>query len=61
MNLKKDLKSKKGQAVLEYILIFTFLVSGVFIVFGDFKPGNLGIKSAFSNAIDQAVTYINRG
>ncbi|MEW6075389.1 MAG: hypothetical protein AB1530_03680 [Candidatus Omnitrophota bacterium] len=60
MNLKKNLKSQKGQALLEYILIFTVMISVIFIVFGALTPEKLGIKPVFSGAIDNAIEYINR-
>lgn len=60
MNLKKDLKSKRGQAVVEYIVSFIVLAVGIIIIFGGFNPENLGIKSGFEHALDNAINQINR-
>jgi|YelNatPaOPRAMG01_1025707.scaffolds.fasta_scaffold49733_8 competence protein ComGC len=59
MNLKKNLKNKKAQTIVEYIIIFVVLAIGVVTVFGGFSPEKINIKTAFDQAINQAINKIN--
>jgi hypothetical protein len=59
MNLKMNLKSKKAQALVEYLCIFIIMTVGVFVVFGGLSLGdNLGVSSNFRfvSVLDQAVS-----
>ena len=60
MNLKKCLKSKHAQAVVEYILMFTILTLGVLFVFGTFDPEKLGIGAVMNRAVENALEQIRK-
>ena len=60
MNLKKNLKSKVGQAVVEYIVLFAILAASVLVVFGAFSPEGAGIRSKFDSSINAAIAHINQ-
>ena len=68
MNLKKDLKNTKAQALVEYVMIFTILVVAIVVVFGGFSLGvdkmgtnsTIGLKSVFTQAVNGAITQIQR-
>ena len=60
MNLKKYLKSKHAQAIVEYILMFTILTLGVLFVFGTFDPERLGIRAVMNQAVDSALEQIRK-
>lgn len=79
MNLKKCLRSKlryrflTGQAIVEYIMLFTILgvlFAGMIWVLGVDNPpagsdewgvrGGLNLRGAFNDAVDKAVEHIRR-
>jgi len=60
MNFRKNLKNPKGQAVVEYIVIFIILAVGILIAFGSFSPDRIGIQSVFNKAVDNAIGEINK-
>lgn len=60
MYLKKCLKTKSAQAVVEYILLFSIMVLGVLLAFGSFNPDRLGISIVMNNAVESALTEIRR-
>lgn len=67
MSLKKNLKSYKAQAIVEYIMVFIILAAAIITIFGGFNlgdnlgdGGNLSIRSVFSQAVDYAITQIQR-
>lgn len=72
MNFKKYLKSAEnkqttGQAIVEYIILFSVLAMGIIIIFGGFNPDNLklannqGLTRVFQQGIQGAINQINRG
>ena len=60
MHLKKCLKSKKSQAVVEYILLFTIVSLGVLIAFGGWDPERLGFVNIMNQAVDCALDQITK-
>jgi len=56
----KPKKGQIGQSVTEYIITFTVLVAGIMVIFGAFNPDFLNIRSVFDQAINNAITQINR-
>lgn len=60
MTLKKNLKSMKAQAVVEYIVTFVVLAAGILVIFGAFNPESLGIRSLFNQAVNNAIAEIQR-
>ena len=65
MSLPKNLKSKRGQAIVEYLLIFIIFAFAVVLAFGGFNLGdkngngtNLNIKSVFDSALNSAIDKI---
>lgn len=60
MNLKKNLKTIRAQSIVEYILVFTVIAAGIIVVLGGFMPENLRIKSAFDQAVNNAIGEINK-
>ncbi|OGX40609.1 MAG: hypothetical protein A2984_02715 [Omnitrophica WOR_2 bacterium RIFCSPLOWO2_01_FULL_41_12] len=60
MNLKKNLKTRRAQSIVEYILVFTVIAAGIIVVLGGFMPENLTIKTAFDQAVNNAIGEINK-
>jgi len=62
MSLEKALesKSKKAQALVEYIVSFIILVVGIIVVFGTFSPDSLSIGSIFKQGMVNAVEEMNK-
>jgi len=70
MNLKKNLKSKRAQAIVEYIVTFVAIAVGIMVFFVIFIPAtpdspdnffnNLRIKSVFNQAVDNAIREIQK-
>jgi len=59
MSLKKNLKIKKAQTIVEYYLLFILFAFGIVAVFGGFNPESVNIKQVFQNQIEQALSTIN--
>ncbi len=60
MRLPNNLRIKKAQVVVEYIVIFAVLVAGIVLVFGGFNPeSGLNIKNVFDTAVNSAIANIN--
>ena len=60
MNLKKNLKTRRAQSIVEYILVFTVIAAGIIVVLGGFMPENLTLKTAFDQAVNNAIGEINK-
>jgi hypothetical protein len=63
MSLEKNLGNagfSRGQAIAEYIVLFTALAMMVVLVFGSLNPDKIGIRSAFKKAISTAVAELNK-
>lgn len=60
MNLKKSLRSRKSQAIAEYLLLFVIVCAAVVAVFGCLNPEGLSIGLIFNQAIESAFTRINQ-
>jgi len=68
MNLKKNLKRPSlisGQAIVEYIIMFTLIALGIVVICGGFNLGdttgkgsNLNIRTVFNDALNRAITEI---
>lgn len=57
----RKVKTKTGQAVVEYIVTFLALAAGIIAVFTAFNPGNNSINSTMSSTVSRAVENINGG
>lgn len=55
MSFKNNLKSKQAQSVVEYIVTFIVLITGVLVVFGSLSPDTIGVKSVFERAVINAI------
>jgi uncharacterized protein (UPF0333 family) len=65
MSFEKNFRSKKAQAILEYIVCFLVLTIAIVIAFGGFNLGNVrgdngevSMKSTFDLVVDNAVDKI---
>ncbi len=56
-NLRKDLCSLRGQAVAEYIVLFTAIAVGVFLVFRGVNPEKIR-NGSINGAVDNATDYL---
>jgi hypothetical protein len=60
MRLPNNLRRKRAQSVVEYIVIFTVLVAGIVLVFGGFNPDSgVNMKNVFDTAVNSAIANIN--
>jgi hypothetical protein len=60
MRLKKCLRSRRSQAIVEYVLIFSIISLGVLVAFGGWSPERLGIASVMNRAVENALSQITR-
>jgi multidrug resistance efflux pump len=60
MTFKNNLKSRQGQAIVEYVVTFIAIAAGVIMVFHTFSPQGMNVKSTFSTTITKAITEINQ-
>ncbi|MFH1442003.1 MAG: hypothetical protein ABIH18_08200 [Candidatus Omnitrophota bacterium] len=60
MALKKIFKSRKGQSIVEYIVLFIVFAASIIVCMGGFTPEKLKIKTAFDNAVSNALAEIKR-
>lgn len=60
MRLKKSLKTKRAQAVVEYIVLFVILTLAIVAVCGGFNPEKLKINSVFDQAVNSAIDKMNK-
>ncbi|MDI6758186.1 MAG: hypothetical protein QMD94_00700 [Candidatus Omnitrophota bacterium] len=54
------LRTRTGQAILEYIAAFIVVAIAVLVVFGAFNPEKLSIKGVFNTTITEVIKKINR-
>ncbi len=60
MSLKKISKSKKGQSIVEYIVLFIVFAVSIMAFLGGFTPEKLKIKTTFDNAVSSAIREIEK-
>jgi hypothetical protein len=65
MSFEKSFRSKRAQAIVEYIVCFLVLTIAILMAFGGFNLGNsrgnnceVGMKSTFDQVIDTTVAKI---
>ncbi|MFA6217548.1 MAG: hypothetical protein WDL87_07890 [Candidatus Omnitrophota bacterium] len=65
MSFEKTFRSKKAQAVVEYIVIFVVLTFAILLAFGGLNLGDsrgnnskVNMKSTFDTVVDNAVAQI---